>query len=395
MVNKDFFKALDDLEAEKKIDKEVFIQTLETALTSAYKKMYGEAKSAMVKLYPERNTIRIFSYKTVVVEVEDPDKEISLEEARQQKKSYKVGDIVAVEESTKDFGRIAAQTAKQVVMQKLKEMEKQKAIDELAEKEDELLTTIVKRVDDENVYVQIAGTNTEGVMMKNDQIPGDKFNVGDRVKVYVKKIRDSFKGPQIQVSRSNIGFVRKLFELEVPEIASGEVKIKNIARDPGNRAKVAVYSDRPNVDAIGACVGNRGNRINTIVNELNGEKIDLVEYSDDPLEYIARALSPAKVLSVETNDSLNMSQVIVPDDKLSLAIGKQGQNVRLAAKLTGWKIDVKPESYIKPKTDVDNTDVDYELTELSDDSSFDMSDLEELEPIENEFDEIQDLDDKE
>ncbi len=395
MVNKDFFKALDDLEAEKKIDKEVFIQTLETALTSAYKKMYGEAKSAMVKLYPERNTIRIFSYKTVVAEVEDPDKEISLEEARQQKKSYKVGDIVAVEESTKDFGRIAAQTAKQVVMQKLKEMEKQKAIDELSEKEDELLTTIVKRVDDENVYVQIAGTNTEGVMMKNDQIPGDKFNVGDRVKVYVKKIRDSFKGPQIQVSRSNIGFVRKLFELEVPEIASGEVKIKNIARDPGNRAKVAVYSDRPNVDAIGACVGNRGNRINTIVNELNGEKIDLVEYSDDPLEYIARALSPAKVLSVETNDSLNMSQVIVPDDKLSLAIGKQGQNVRLAAKLTGWKIDVKPESYIKPKTDVDNTDVDYELTELSDDSSFDMSDLEELEPIENEFDEIQDLDDKE
>ncbi len=395
MVNKDFFKALDELEAEKKIDKEVFIQTLETALTSAYKKMYGEAKSAMVKLYPERNTIRIFSYKTVVAEVEDPDKEISLEEARQQKKSYKVGDIVAVEESTKDFGRIAAQTAKQVVMQKLREMERQNAISELSEKEDELLTTIVKRVDDENVYVQIAGTNTEGVMMKNDQIPGDKFNVGDRVKVYVKKIKDSFKGPQIQVSRSNIGFVRKLFELEVPEIASGEVKIKNIARDPGNRAKVAVYSDRPNVDAIGACVGNRGNRINTIVNELNGEKIDLVEYSDDPLEYIARALSPAKVLSVETNDSLNMSQVIVPDDKLSLAIGKQGQNVRLAAKLTGWKIDVKPESYIKPKTDVDNTDVDYELTELSDDSSFDMSDLEELEPIENEFDEIQDLNDKE
>ena len=395
MVNKDFFKALDELEAEKKINKDVFIQTLETALTSAYKKMYGEAKSAMVKLYPERNTIRIFSYKTVVGEVEDPDKQISLEDARQLKKSYKVGDIVAVEESTKDFGRIAAQTAKQVVMQKLRELERQTAISELAEKEDELLTTIVKRVDDENVYVQIAGTNTEGVMMKNDQIPGDKFKVGDRVKVYVKKIKDSFKGPQIQVSRSNIGFVRKLFELEVPEIASGEVKIKNIARDPGNRAKVAVYSDRPNVDAIGACVGNRGTRINTIVNELNGEKIDLVEYSDDPLEYIARALSPAKVLSVETNDSLNMSQVIVPDDKLSLAIGKQGQNVRLAAKLTGWKIDVKPESYLKPKAEVDNTDVDYELTELSDDSSFDMGDLEELEPIDSDVDQVEDSNDKE
>lgn len=383
MVNKDFFKALDELEQERKIDKETFIQTLETALTSAYKKMYGEAKSAMVKLYPERNTIKIYSYKTVVEEVEDEDKEISLAEARLQKKSFKVGDIVAVEETTKDFGRIAAQTAKQVVMQKLREMERQNAVSELSEKEDELLTTIVRRIDADTVYVQIAGTNTEGVMMANDQIPGDKFNVGDRVKVYVKKIKDSFKGPQIQVSRSNIGFVRKLFELEVPEIASGDVKIKSIARDAGNRTKVAVYTEKQNVDAIGACVGNRGSRINTIVNELNGEKIDLVEYSDDPLEYIARALSPAKVLSVETNDSLNMSQVIVPDDKLSLAIGKGGQNVRLAARLTGWKIDVKPENFVKPaKSEIDNSETEYELTELSDDNSFDMGDLEELEPIE-------------
>ena len=383
MVNKDFFKALEELESEKKIDKDTFIATLETALTSAYKKMYGEAKSAMVKLYPERNTIRIYSYKTVVSEVEDPDNEISLAEAKLNKKSSKVGDIVAVEESTKDFGRIAAQTAKQVVMQKLREMERQTAVSELSEKEDELLTTIVKRIDGENVYVQIPGTNTEGVMMKNDQIPGDKFNVGDRVKVYVKKIKDSFKGPQIQVSRSNIGFIRKLFELEIPEIASGDVKIKNIARDAGNRAKVAIYTERPNVDAIGSCVGNRGVRINTIVNELNGEKIDLVEYSEDPLEYIARSLSPAKVLSVETNDSLNMSQVIVPDDKLSLAIGKGGQNVRLAARLTGWKIDVKPESYIKPaETRTENEEVEYELTELTDENSFDtMGDLEELEEI--------------
>ena len=380
MVNKDFFKALDDLEQERKIDKNTFIATLETALTSAYKKMYGEAKSAMVKLYPERNTIRIFSYKTVADVVEDPDKQISLEEARQIKKSYKVGDIVAVEETTKDFGRIAAQTAKQVVMQKLRELERQTAASELSEKEDELLTTVVKRIDGDNVFVLIPGTHTEGALMKNDQIPGDKFKVGDRVKVYVKKIKDSYNGPQIQVSRSNIGFVRKLFELEIPEIASGEVKIKNIARDPGNRTKVAVYTDRPNLDPIGACVGNRGTRINTIVNELNGEKIDLVEYSDDPLEYIARALSPAKVLSVETNDSLNMSQVIVPDDKLSLAIGKGGQNVRLAAKLTGWKIDVKPESYVRPNEEVKETE--YELTELNDEDSFDtMSDLEEFEEI--------------
>ena len=386
MVNKDFFKALDDLEQERKIDKDTFIATLETALTSAYKKMYGEAKSAMVKLYPERNTIRIFSYKTVVDEVEDPDKQISLEEARQIKKSHKVGDIVAVEETTKDFGRIAAQTAKQVVMQKLRELERQNAASELSEKEDELLTTIVKRIDGDNVFVQIPGTHTEGALMKNDQIPGDKFQVGDRIKVYVKKIKDTYSRPQIQVSRSNIGFVRKLFELEIPEIASGEVKIKNIARDPGNRTKVAVYTDRPNIDPVGTCVGNRGTRINTIVNELNGEKIDLVEYSADPLEYIARALSPAKVLSVETNDSLNMSQVIVPDDKLSLAIGKNGQNVRLAAKLTGWKIDVKPESYVRPNEEVKETE--YELTELDDDNSFDtMSDLDEFEQIDGNEDE--------
>lgn len=377
MVNKDFFKALEELEQERKIDKDTFVSTLETALTSAYKKMYGEAKSAMVKLYPEKNTIRIYSYKTVVAEVEDPDKQISLQDAREIKKSYKEGDIIAVEETTKDFGRIAAQTAKQVVMQKLREMERQQAASELSEKEDELLTTIVKRIDGDTVYVQIAGTNTEGVMLKSDQIPGDKFNVGDRIKVYVKKIKDSYHGPQIQVSRSNIGFVRKLFELEIPEVASGEVKIKNIARDAGNRTKVSIYTDKPNVDAVGACVGNRGVRINTIVSELNGEKIDLVEYSDDPLEYIARALSPAKVLSVETNDSLNMSQVIVPDDKLSLAIGKSGQNVRLAAKLTGWKIDVKPESYIKPVKE--EKEVEYELTELGDEDSFDtMDDLEEI-----------------
>jgi len=390
MVNKDFFKALDDLETERKIDKETFIQTLEAALTSAYKKMYGQAKSAMVKLYPEKSTIRIYSYKTIVDEVEDEDKQISLADARLLKKSYKVGDIVAVEEATKDFGRIAAQTAKQVVMQKLRELERQNAVSELSEKEDELLTTIVKRVDGDNVYVQIPGTNTEGVMMRNDQIPGDHFNVGDRVKVYVKKIKESFKGLQVQVSRSNIGFVRKLFELEIPEVASEEIKIKNIARDPGNRTKVALYTDKQNIDVIGACVGNRGTRINTIINELNGEKVDLVEYSDDPLEYIARALSPAKVLSVETNDSLNMSQVIVPDDKLSLAIGKGGQNVRLAARLTGWKIDVKPESYLKPAETTDNSNVEYELTELSDDNSFDsMSDLEELEPLgDDEFPEV-------
>lgn len=379
MINKDFFQALEDLEAEKKIDKNTFIATLESALASAYKKMYGEAKSAMVKLNPEKSTIKIYSYKTVVDEVQDPDKEISLAEARLLKKSYKVGDIVQTEESTKDFGRIAAQTAKQVVMQKLKEVERQMALSELSEKEDELLTTIVKRIDNGTVYVQISNSHTEGVMLPSDQIPGEKYNVGDRLKVYVKKIKDSFKGTQIQVTRSNVGFVRKLFELEIPEIASGDIKIKNISRDPGNRTKVAVYTEKPNLDPIGTCVGFHGQRIDTITAEINGEKIDLIEYSDDPLEYIAKALSPAKVISVETNESLHSSRVIVPDDKLSLAIGKNGQNVRLAARLTGWKIEVKPESSVSAQ---EVKEPEYELTELNDDDAFQgLDDLEELEEI--------------
>lgn len=379
MINKDFFQALDDLEVEKKINKEAFIATLESALTSAYKKMYGEAKSAMVKLNPEKATIKIYSYKTVVDEVTDPDKEISLAEARLIKKSYKVGDTVLAEESTKDFGRIAAQTAKQVVMQKLKEMERQMAVDELSEKEDELLTTVVKRVENGTVYVQLASTHTEGVMLPEDQIPGEKYNVGDRVKVYVKRIKDSFKGTQIQVTRSNIGFVRKLFELEIPEVANGDIVIKNISRDAGNRTKVALYTEKPNLDPIGTCVGFHGQRIDTITSELNGEKIDLIEYSDDPLEYIAKALSPAKVLSVETNESLHSSRVIVPDDKLSLAIGKSGQNVRLAARLTGWKIEVKPESAV---SQVEKHEPEYELTELNDEEAFDgLEDITDLEEI--------------
>ena len=384
MINKDFFLALDELEMQKKINKEQFIEALETALTSAYKKMYGEAKNALVKLNPEKNTIKIYSYKKVVEEPEDMDKEISLEEAKKLKKSYQIGDSVVEEESTKDFGRIAAQTAKQVVMQKLKEIERQIAVDELSEKEDELLTTVVKRIENGVVYVQIAGSHSEGVMLESDQIPGEKFHEGDRIKVYVKRIKDSFRGPQIQVSRSNIGFVRKLFELEIPEIESGEVIIKNIARDPGNRTKVAVYSEKPNVDAVGACVGNRGVRINTIVSELNGEKIDLVLYSDDPLEYIARALSPAQIISVETNDSLKASRVIVPANKLSLAIGKSGQNVRLAARLTGWKIDVKPENEVA-KEEEKPAEVEYELTNVSEDNGdFDFGGFDDLEEIDAE-----------
>ncbi len=376
MTNKDFFQALDDLETEKNINKEQFIKSLEMALTSAYKKMYGEAKSALVKLNPDKSTIKIYSYKTVVDEVLDPEKEISLQDARLIKKSFKVGDEVAEEVSTKDFGRIAAQTAKQVVMQKLKEIEREQILSEISEKEDELVTTIVKRVENGTVYVQLAGSNMEGVMLAGDQIPGEKYLTGQRIKVYVKKIKDSYKGPQVQVSRANTGFVRKLFEIEIPEVACGDVEIKNVARDAGYRTKISICSTKPMVDPLGACVGNRGSRINTIMSELNGEKIDLVLYSDDPLQYIANALAPADVLSVEINESLKASRVVVPDDKLSLAIGRMGQNVRLAARLTGWKIDVKPRSKVEVTEAVDT---DYEITDLVDDENFaDLEDITEV-----------------
>ena len=365
MISKDFFEALKDLESQKKINQEVFIEALETALTAAYKKNVGQAMNASVKLNPEKCTIKIYSYKTIVETVEDPDKEISLEDAKLIKKSYKLGDIVEKEETPKDFGRIAAQTAKQVILQKLREAEKEITLGEIAEKEDTLLTTIIKRIDQNNVFVEIG--NTEAIMTEQDQIPGEKYHIGQRIKVYVKKIKEGIKGPMIQVSRANTGFIRTMFELEVPEIENGEIEIKSISRDAGNRTKIAVFSNNPNLDVVGACVGNKGMRINSIVNEINGEKIDIVQYSDDPAEYVSRALSPATTVKVDMIEE-NSARAIVPDDKLSLAIGKNGQNVRLAAKLTHIKIDVKSASSMEglvlgsSKTQVIHTD-DFDIDE--------------------------------
>ena len=341
MISKDFFESLKDLESEKKINQDVFISALETALTAAYKKNAGEAKNASVKLNPEKCTIKIYSYKTVVENVEDEDKEISLEDARQIKKSYAVGDIVEKEEFPKDFGRIAAQTAKQVILQKLREAEREITLGEIAEKQDTLVTTVIKRIDGENVFVELG--NAEAIMPKLDQLPGEKYQIGQRIKVYVKKIKDGLKGPMLQVSRANAGFVKKLFELEVPEIENGDVEIVSIARDAGNRTKIAIKANNANIDAVGACVGNKGMRINSIVNEINGEKIDIIEYSDNVEEYVSRALSPATTVKVEMIDEFS-ARAIVPDDKLSLAIGKGGLNVKLAARLTHIKIDVKSAS---------------------------------------------------
>lgn len=346
MVNKDFFKALLDLEEQKGIDSQYFIESLESALTSAYKKNFGEAKSAYVKLNPEKNTIKVYSYKTVVAEVLDSDKEISLAEAKLIKKSYKIGDLVQQEESPKEFGRIAAQTAKQVVMQRLREAERSRVMDEINTKQDELVTGIIRRIEGDNVYVDLGITQVDGVLSLKDQIPGEKYRINDRIKVVVRSIREGFNSPYVQLSRSSASFVRKLFELEVPEIANGEIIIKNIVREAGYRTKMSVYSNNKTLDCIGACVGNKGMRVNEIVNELNGEKIDIIPYSEDAGEYIVSALSPATVLYIHTNIEDKTSLTVVPDDKLSLAIGKSGQNVRLAAKLTGWKIDVKAKSAV-------------------------------------------------
>ena len=347
MVNKDFFLALEELEAQKGINKEYFIEALESALTSAYKKNFGEGKNALVKLNPDSNTIKVYSYKVVVEEVTDPDKEMCLRDAKLIKKSAKIGDEIDKTEVTpKNFGRIAAQTAKQVVMQRLREAERVKIMGEINTKQDELITVVVRRVEGDNVYCDLGITECEGVLGVKDRIPNEKLAINSRVKVYVKSIRESFNMPYVQLSRTNVGFVKKLFELEVPEIVNGEVIIHNIVREAGYRTKIAVYSPNPNLDAIGACVGNKGMRVSAIIDELKGEKVDIVQYSENPAEFITGALSPATILHIELNYNDKTSLVIVPDDKLSLAIGKNGQNVRLAARLTGWKIDVKAKSAV-------------------------------------------------
>lgn len=374
MINKDFFEALKDLEAEKGINEEVFISALEQALTAAYKKNSGMAKNAQVKLVPEKNTIKIYSYRTVVENVEDEEKEISLEEAKQIKHSYKIGDMVMQEESTKDFNRIAVQTAKQVITQKIKEIEKQSIYKDIAEKEGKLIVANVKRIDGENVYLEIGGTTLEGLLTKRDMLPTDNFHIGDRIKVYVRYIKDDFRGAVVQVTRTHANFVKLLLEMEVPELTNGEVNIVSIAREAGMRTKIAVSTTVPNLDPVGACIGNKGARINNVINELNGEKIDIINYSENPADYIVAALSPAEVTEITVDTVAGIANVQVPENKLSLAIGKGGHNVRLAAKLTGYKIDVKPATHAQEKKTNDVVETTGASIVLDDDIFSDIDD---------------------
>lgn len=343
MDNKEFFAALSDLVREKGISEEVFIETLENALASAYKKQFDGGAEITVNCDPERGTITFSAARYVVEEVEDKDKEISLEDAQELDPKHQVGDVIVKNFVPKDFGRIAAQTAKQVILQKLHETERDNTYSEFSDKEGELMEGVIRKIDERNIYVELGDKKIEGVMPPQDRVPTEKYNVGDKLKVFVKRVKNSGKNSQILVSRSAPGLVKKLFEEQVPEIAQGIVEIKEIAREAGHRTKMAIYSNDSRVDAVGACVGNRGARVNAVVEELGGEKIDIILWNEDPLAFIYKALSPATVLSVTARGERS-AMAIVPDDKLSLAIGRDGQNARLAARLTGWKIDVKSAS---------------------------------------------------
>ena len=338
----DFIEALDAIEKERGISKEVLIDAFESALVAAYKRNYNTAGNVRAVVDRDNGEVQIFASKTVVENVENEHSEISLAEARKINPLFDIGDVLEEEADLSKFGRIAAQTAKQVVVQRIREAERGVIYDEYAEKENEILTAIVQRVEKNGVYVELG--KTDGLLAFNETIPGEEYNNNDRIKVYVLEVKKTSKGPQVLVSRTHPGLVKRLFELEVPEIMSGVVQIKSIAREAGFRTKVAVHSTDPQVDAVGACVGQKGIRVERMVNELHNEKIDIIEWDSDPAVYIAKALSPAKVIMVYINDAEKAAKVVVPDQQLSLAIGKEGQNASLAAKLTGWKIDIKSQS---------------------------------------------------
>ena len=345
-MNKEFFEALEELSIEKGINKNYILDAIETALLTAYKRNFNSQENVKIVIDEEKASIKVYSLREVVEEVFEPAREIELSDARKIDKKANLGDIVEVEITPANFGRISAQTAKQVIVQKLREAEREIVFSEYSDRQGEIVSGIVQKVDKNIVIVDLG--RIEGIMTLNEQIPGEVYNVNDKIKAYVVEVQKNSKGiPQMIISRTHPGFVRRLFELEIPEIYEGLIEIKNIVREPGSRTKIAVYSKDMNIDPVGSCVGPRGIRIQNILNELKDEKIDVVEWSEDPVQYIASALSPATVLAVDIDEENMSSKVVVPDNQLSLAIGKDGQNARLSAKLTGWKIDIKSETQIK------------------------------------------------
>ena len=363
-MNKEFIEAICALEKEKDISKDILIEAIESALVSAYKKNYGTSQNVRVNIDRELGDIDVFMRKDVVEEVEDDMIEISLEEALEIDPRYEVGDVVEYQVTPRDFGRIAAQTAKQVVVQRIREAERGMIFDDYITRQGKIITGTVQRISNETIFVNMG--KAEGILAATERVPGETYRINERIKVFIMDVKKTTKGPQVFLSRSHPGLVKRLFELEVPEIEDGVVEIKSIAREAGSRTKIAVYTEDENVDPVGACVGTRGSRVQNIVDELYGEKIDIITWSEDPEVLISNVLSPAKVEKVIIEDEEKTATVIVPDYQLSLAIGKEGQNVRLAAKLSGWKIDIKSHTQYFGN--------DPEIVEYADDEEFEEID---------------------
>ncbi len=367
--NKELVIALEELEKEKGIKKSYLIESIETALLTAYKRNFDAKENVKVVMDDVTGAAHIYSVKEIVETVEDADTQISLEDAKKINKTLELGDSVDIELVPKNFGRIAAQTAKQVIVQKIREAEREIVYTEYNDRKGEIVTGLVQKADRGIVVMDLG--KLEGVMLAKEQIPTETYKVNDKIRAYVTDVEKGPKGiPQVIVSRATPDFVKKLLEFEIPEIYEGLIEIKSVSRDPGYRSKVAVYSQNENIDPVGSCVGQKGVRIQNVINELNGEKIDVIEWNEDPSIYISAALLPAKVMAVDINDEEKFAQVIVPDDQLSLAIGKSGQNVRLAAKLTNWKIDIKSETQFREmlakaqeENEENNEENNEELTE--------------------------------
>ena len=342
--NLDLLGAITELERERGISRETLLEAVEAALVSAYKRNYNTAENVAARIDRKTGQVEMFVVKRVAEEVVDPTQEIPLAEAVRIDPAYQAGDVIEFPVVLKDFGRIAAQTAKQVVVQRIREAERGMIYEEFAQREGDIVTGLVQRIQNRYVFVDLG--KTEAVLPPSEQMPGDSYAPGERVKLYLVEVKRTTKGPQVVVSRTHPGLLKRLFELEVPEIHDGLVEIKAIAREAGTRSKLAVYSRDDNVDPVGACVGHKGMRVQHVVAELKGEKIDIVKWSPSATEFVANALSPSKVSHVLLNDEEKVARVVVPDFQLSLAIGRAGQNARLAAKLTGWRIDIKSEGQL-------------------------------------------------
>lgn len=387
-MNREFIKAVEELEKEKEISKELLIEAIESALVSAYKKNYGTSQNVRVNINKETGDIDVFMRKDIVEEVEDVQLEVSIDDAREIDPKFQVGDVIEKQVTPRDFGRIAAQTAKQVVVQRIREAERGLIYDDYSSRQSEIVNGIIQRISNDTVFINMG--KTEGILAATEQVPGEKYVVNSRIKVFIMDVKKTTKGPQVYLSRSHPGLVKRLFELEVPEIQDGIVEIKSISREAGSRTKMAVYTTDDNVDPVGACVGSRGTRVQAIVDELFGEKIDIINWSDIPEKLISSALSPAKVEKVIINAEGKSATVIVPDYQLSLAIGKEGQNVRLAAKLCGWKIDIKshtqffPEENFEAYDDIENANGEYieELAAEVDDTEISAADENEIIEVE-------------